>query len=492
MKITRNPNTRPVALVGVAMALVASSCGGSDSDSSDASSPVTSIEPAATEVESSAPPTDAPTTDAPATTSTVTVEVSTSTEAPEDVVVVECPAPPVGGEIDRPEPPPPVEPDTVELADTETVDGPLDGRYRTEVQGVAIAFDAAAFSFANLVEPDRIAIGNAPLGYIEMLRPNGLVADESSRQGNGTTPTIDFDTWLALWSDGVEVLADEAIVVGGRDARAVTFATNASTLAPGQIGIDPYVVQVQDVDTVRVVRIDLGTDVDPLFIVFESLSNDEYMAVADQFLASMAIGEPVPVVGPAIAAPAWDTATSEQLVPGPCAVTSVAFGGVDFEVLEDSLLIGLGDFLILRDDEELHTGVDGPLMSVLHAQTTWDDSTPTATGDPVETVVDVVNHLAAQGWTLTPQTETIMLLGAPAEVFDAAGPPEPTQLWRTSDSAVRAGEDFGVGPFRDAEIVVAATGLGVVVAMLESEQDTDDAEILRGRFDRMLETLSSS
>lgn len=488
MKVTRNPNAWRIASIGATVSLVVASCGGSGSNSTDASSPSPSLETAATEVESSATATDLPTA-----TSVVAAEGSTPTEAAEEVAPdVECPPPPAVRELELLESPPPVEPDTAVLADTGAVDGPLEGRYRTEAQGVAIAFDSAAFSFANLVESERIAIGNAPLGYIEMLRPKGLVADEASRQGDGTTPTIDFDTWLALWSDSVEVLTDEAIVVGGRDARTVTFAADASTLTPGQIGLGEYALQAQDVDTVRIVRIDLDTDIDPLFIVFESISDDEYMAVADQFLASMAIGEAVPVAGPAIAAPAWDTATSEQLVPGPCAVTSVAFGGVDFDVLEDSLLIGLGNLLVLRDDEELHTGVDGPLMSVLHAQTTWDDSSPNAIGDPVETVDDVVNHLTAQGWTLSPPTETITLLGSPAEVFDATGPREPTQLWRASDSPVRAGEDFGVGPFRDAEIVIAATDLGVVVAMLESEQDTDDAEILRGRFDRMLETLTSN
>jgi len=162
--------------------------------------------------------------------------------------------------------PSPVDPDAQPY---ETGEGQLFGRFGFESLGVAIAFDAApAMFFVDTPPSDQEVVFGARGLHPTFLRPVGLRAD-GSRPLSADTPTISFDEWLAIWSDEMGIIDDTTTIVGGRDARAITFLPpNGSDLDTQRFKLHDRELLLNDRWPTRIVRVDLD-DPNPPFMWLE-------------------------------------------------------------------------------------------------------------------------------------------------------------------------------------------------------------------------------
>lgn len=486
--------SRARLVVLLAASLTATSCGGGDGDGAVSATTTTTLR--------SATPGTATTTD---TIDDEPAESSASTQPPTTGGVTTTTTPPDCPDV----PPPPLDEPAVELPSPvdpdaqpyETGEGQLFGRFGFESLGVAIAFDAApAMFFVDTPPSDQEVVFGARGLHPTFLRPVGLRAD-GSRPLSADTPTISFDEWLAIWSDEMGIIDDTTTIVGGRDARAITFLPpNGSDLDTQRFKLHDRELLLNDRWPTRIVRVDLD-DPNPLYIVIgrndppDAPERPDWIEITDEWLATIAIGDIVPSPAQPWPGASWDTGglLRDNEVDGPCQVSSVAIGGVEFEVAEPSWLSVSGDEIWIRDPAQRHVGVDEPVIRLIAPSFAWNqasvDSDGTA-GATVATVDDALAQFARQGWQLDQVDDDATLLDADARIFEFVGPDQPSYLFAPGSHAGSAPEDLAFPPHRVGRAILADTTRGVVIAMLDAETDTDDTALLAERFDRLIATLT--
>ncbi len=473
--------TRHRAPAAIAITALLTACGGDGDDDSAV--------PAGTE--------PAPVTTAPAAAPTV----------PDDAGATADDQPTDGSEdgipVDLPCPAPPTIP-SLAPADEDALPFPPEGgglrpgRYTTDVLGLSFAVDvpdlfddAGAFGRAqglfNLFGDSFAFLRPDEVGFV-----TDLPSDEESARG-AEVETVTFDAWLG--QEGVEVVVDEPTTVAGLDARRVRITTGEEAVTRFRdipFGGD-WNIQPSDEETL-VVYVDLDPH-EPLVLVGQSVRGFEgFDAVAEAMIDSLVVGGVGPTTQTVFAETPWDIGNvfRPDTVLAGCTVPALAFGGVEFELGATSAIQGQGAELWIFDPAKRHVGLREPFIHVVGPEFTMVGGTtgPPRPGDPVETLEDAVAELEAEGFDLTPLDDEVTILGSPAMSFDFVAPSVEPRLWFPRSNGVSDGFSFISGEFGTAgELHIAETPEGVVVISLHGEAGTDDADLLRDRFDTLLDTL---
>ena len=495
MHIIHSTRHRTAASAVLAVTLVAA-CGSGDGSSVADTAPDTSAattEPDTTEPpETISPATSPPPTSPPPTGPPPTEPATTEPQVLDDVdasAPADCP---------EPVPMPVIEPVDPTATPFPPFDGLLPrmtaGRYSTSTLGFAMAIDIPTDDFVvpfqvggNLVATDN------PGGVIAFVRDDGYILSPPGSDGAGDE--VDLDTWIA--ESPVTVVSDGQTTVAGFPARElvvrVPLVDDDDTI--------PFVaawglVSSPDVDQ-RVLVVDIG-DPEPLLITVQPsvLGDAAFAAQVDTMLASLALGDPGPSLATVFAESPWNVGNlfgpPPEYVDAGCAVPLVGFGGAEFELAESTRIRGAGDEIFLIDPEGPFVGVSPPTIQLVAPEfaavdDTLPDPPPAA---PITTIDDAVAQLTAEGYDLTAIESDSTLLGAPVTAFDFVGPQEPPNLWVPRSHAASASDpNVAEEPFRSGTVHIADTDVGVLVVMVEGEASTDDVDLMRERFEMLVETL---
>lgn len=476
--------------------LVAASCGGSDAASDSTAAPAESTTAAVSPSEpadTSPPPTEPPATDAPPPTESPTTDAPAATDAPattetsttaassaDEDANSECPSPTPIPALET------VEPDALPLPPEEELT-PLDpGRYRSERLGVGLAIDVPDGFFVPTHDSGLIMWFGAG-GRFGLARPMGYITSEPER--GVPLDTVDVETWLA--SGLVSVDSETSLDVAGYPARDLVL--SAAGASPD--AVVPWTATWGiGQETVRMVVVDLGEQ-EPLVVMVESDAPGDptFDAVADQMIASLAVGEVGPSLDALFAATPWDTGNLDLPVDvDSCTVPLVAFGETEFQLASPARVFGQGDEIWIVAPDEPWVGTGPPFIQLVGPSTATSlEDFSRRNGDPIETIDEAVAALEAAGYVLTPLEVDATLLGADITAFEFEGPEDLVAPWLARSNPTSVGDaNISDPPFRVGVMYLAETEVGVVVARVDGENGTDDVELMRERFDTLVSTLA--
>lgn len=478
-------DTRISIRVGAVLALgglLGTACGSGGDQAAPAAStspPVaTTVGAAATEPSSSEPVDTAITeSTSPATTEPPATDPPAST-AP--VVNPDCPSPTAVPTLSR------VEPDALPLPPEEELAALPAGRYGDERLGLSLAIDVPD-GFEVPLRESGMVIFFGQGGIFSLARPAGFVTEEPQR---GVPPElVDIDTWLG---SGLVAIESETVrTVAGYPARdlVLTLAGAANT------GFVPWTSTWGiEADPVRMVVVEVGAQ-EPLVAVTEAQTPGDpaFTAVTDQMIDSLVIGDVGPSFDRLFAATPWDVGNLESPVDvGACTVPLVGFGGATFDLAAPARVSGQGDEIWIAAPDEPWEGTAPPFIQLVGPATATDEEDSIRrNGDRIATTADAVAAMEAAGYSLMPLDVDATLLGAEVAAFEFVGPDEPPTAWLARSHAVSVGDaNITDPPFRVGIAYIAETDAGVVVARVDGESGTDDLELMRGRFDTLVETLT--
>jgi hypothetical protein len=212
----------------------------------------------------------------------------------------------------------------------------------------------------------------------------------------------------------VSVTNRESTTVGGRDAVRfdVELAPDAECNGGGFcVGFATarlvHNVTFEEDNTYRVYWV-VGGDLEPIAIwIGISTGGDEFLASADELVASLVIGEPGP--HPIPEGNLWELGIGGSVPAGPVMVP--AHGGLSFELSERL-------FMEQPDDNVLILFLDGPgEVNVLEIVADGQDN-------PIDSVDEVVAVFESTGGMVT-ELDPVEIAGNTARVFDLVDTPEP-------------------------------------------------------------------
>ena len=485
---------RRIAAASLVFAAVIAACGESDDSSAGAETSAPTDGTVGTDPPVTDPPaTDPPVTDPPATEPPATDPPVTDPPATEPPASPDCPAPVAAPAIE------PVEPDVEEFP---AFDGSRNtvpaGRYTTAALGVSIAVDLPTDDFAiPFTAGGNIVATDNPGGVIAFLRASDFVVTAPTGDA-GDGERLDFDEWLV--ASGVTVIADSDSTIAGLPARDVTVRVPAVADDDTAPFVEHWGLRAMPEVEQRILIVDIG-DPEPLLITIQPSVPDD-PAAAEQFelmLASLAVGAPGPSLATVYADSPWNVDNLFWFPPEPtpagCVVPLVGFGGSEFELAETTRIRGAGDEIFLIDPDVPYVGITPPTIQLVAPEFAAVEAEllDSKNGTPVENIDDAIAEMTADGYELTPIDSEATVFGAPVTAFDFVGPEMPPDLWVPRSHTASAGNPNAVEePFRSGTVYVAETDVGVIVAMVEGETGTDDASLMRERFDLMVVTLRRS
>lgn len=372
------------------------------------------------------------------------------------------------------------------------------GRYGSESLGLSFAVDIPGY----FTSSDSLG-GNAESVFsdqfeaviIHRVRTDRFVletlTEEEFFERDPLSGTIDE----FLERDGIELVADGEIEVSGLPAREIVIDVDAEAIGPFGDANFTENTTLQEGPGVRLVLVELEPEDDLLLIQMEGRGNPEFDEAASELLESLTIGEIGPSRQVLYESTPWDAgnffSSPETRLVDACTVSALAFGGVSFDLAEPSLVEGAGSEIWIKAAAANHVGFVEPEINIVAPEFRIDGGElgPPEFGDRLTTVDEVVSLLEEKGYELAPREDDVRLFDLDTLAFDFAVTGDPF-VWAARSNGVSDGLFFlSENGTSEGQMYIVETPFGIIVASLLGEIDSGDAELLRERWDLLVETL---